>query len=364
MIIYIHGFGSHGEGSKAVALRNFCKHKNIRFIAPSLSTIPDLAIQTLEELIETFQIRENVSLIGSSLGGFYTMYLSHKYNLPCVLINPAIYPYNTLSRALGFSPNFYDQSSYEWTQTHLDMLKKYEVEEYRGENALLMVQTADEVLDYREAVEKLSCSKMIIEEGGDHGFKGFDRHFQGIVEFLCAENDAQFDIENYKKVLEFAARAHGEQKTPMGYPYLAHIVSVATEIIAAPSEFKSDELDLAISCALLHDTIEDTHTLFEEIESEFGEQVAHGVAALTKDKSLASKEEQMQVSLQKLRLQPKAVQSVKLADRISNLSNVPAHWDDAKKRKYALEAQMIHDALSEAHLFLGMRLKKKIENYL
>lgn len=184
MIIYIHGFGSHGEGSKAVALRDFCKHNTIRFIVPSLPTIPDLAIQTLEELIEAFQMTEKVSLIGSSLGGFYTIYLAHKYNLSCVLINPAIYPYKTLSRALGFPPNFYDQSSYEWSQTHLDMLKKYAVEEYQGENALLMVQTADEVLDYREAVEKLSWSKMIVEEGGDHGFKGFERHFQTIVEFL------------------------------------------------------------------------------------------------------------------------------------------------------------------------------------
>jgi uncharacterized protein len=184
MVIYIHGFGSHGEGSKAVALREFCKQKGIRFIAPSLSTIPDLAIQTLEELIEAFQTTEKVTLIGSSLGGFYTMHLSHKYDLPCVLINPAIYAYKTLSRALGFPPNFYDQSTYEWTPNHLEMLQKYEVREYEGEKALLMVQTADEVLDYREAVDKLSRAEMVIEEGGDHGFKGFDRHLQRIVEFL------------------------------------------------------------------------------------------------------------------------------------------------------------------------------------
>lgn len=184
MIIFIHGFGSHGEGSKAVALRAFCKQNGIPFIAPSLSSIPDLAIQTLEELIEAFQVNEKVSLIGSSLGGYYTMYLSHKYNLPCVLINPAVYSYKTLFRALGFPPNFYDQSTYEWTQNHLEMLQKYEVKEYRGKNALLMVQTEDEVLDYREAVEKLSQATMIIEEGGDHGFKGFDRHFQTIVDFL------------------------------------------------------------------------------------------------------------------------------------------------------------------------------------
>lgn len=363
MIIYIHGFGSHGEGSKAKSLRRYCKEHAIRFMAPSLSTIPELAIKTLEELIESFKIIENISLVGSSLGGYYAMFLSHKYNLPCVLINPAIYPYKTLDRALGFAPHFYDQSSYEWNRSHLEMLKKYEVEKYSGENALLLVQTADEVLDYTEAVEKLSCANMIVEEGGDHGFQGIERHFQAIVEFLNAANQPKFDIENYKTVLEFAARAHGEQKTPMGYPYVTHIVSVAAEIIAASNAFEKDELNLAISCALLHDTIEDTATLFEEIHLEFGEQVAHGVAALTKNKLLSSKEEQMQESLQKLLQQPTAVQSVKLADRISNLSNVPAHWDEAKKKKYLLEAQMIYDALKESNPLLANRLKNKMDNY-
>lgn len=67
---------------------------------------------------------------------------------------------------------------------HLVMFQKYEVREYDGEKALLMVQTADEVLDYREAVDKLSRAEMVIEKGDDHGFTGFERHFQMIVEFL------------------------------------------------------------------------------------------------------------------------------------------------------------------------------------
>lgn len=184
MIIYLHGFRSHGRGAKAVALRHFCEEEHIGFIAPSLSSIPDLAIQTLEELIEVFLKTEKVSLIGSSLGGYYAMYLSHKYDLRCVLINPAITPYITLERGLGFPPNVYDQSTFEWNRAHLEMLKKYEVPEYCGENALLLVQTADEVLDYTEAVQKMSGAAMIVEEGGDHGYQGVERHFQRIMDFL------------------------------------------------------------------------------------------------------------------------------------------------------------------------------------
>lgn len=184
MIIYLHGFRSHGRGAKGVALRHFCEEEKIGVIAPSLSSIPDLAIQTLEDLIEAFLKTEKVSLIGSSLGGYYAMYLAHKYHLRCVLINPAITPYLTLERGLGFPPNVYDQSTFEWNRAHLEMLKKYDIPEYRGENALLLVQTADEVLDYTEAVKKLSAAAMIIEEGGDHGYQGFERYLHFILDFL------------------------------------------------------------------------------------------------------------------------------------------------------------------------------------
>jgi len=51
MIIYIHGYGSHGLGSKAEKFRQYCKENNIAYIAPSLSYIPDLAIQTLSILL-------------------------------------------------------------------------------------------------------------------------------------------------------------------------------------------------------------------------------------------------------------------------------------------------------------------------
>ncbi|MDD3595419.1 YqiA/YcfP family alpha/beta fold hydrolase [Sulfuricurvum sp.] len=187
MIIYIHGFGSHGMGAKANILRRYCQERNIRFIAPSLSTIPDLAITTLEELIEAFRPTENVYLVGSSLGGYYALYLSHKYHIPCVLINPAIHPYRTLEKALEYVPSFYDQSVYEWNGSHLDMLRKYDVNPPCGEKTLLLVQTGDEVLDYTEAVEKLSDGKVVIEEGGNHGFEGFENYCESIVKFFSSE---------------------------------------------------------------------------------------------------------------------------------------------------------------------------------
>ncbi len=181
MIIYIHGFGSHGLGSKANAFRTYFKSKREPFLAPSLSYIPDLAIQTLEELIMSY---ESVKLIGSSLGGFYALYLAKKYGLKAVLINPSIYPHITLKRVLGEAPSFYDESHFAWMELHLDMLQKYETDSTVQEDIMLLLQKGDETLDYKEALTKLPNAKQIVEEGGSHSFDGIERYFDEVADFL------------------------------------------------------------------------------------------------------------------------------------------------------------------------------------
>jgi predicted esterase YcpF (UPF0227 family) len=181
MIIYIHGFSSHGYGGKAKALRAYFANKEESFIAPSLSYVPELTMQTLEEILS---VCDDVKLIGSSLGGYYAMYLAQKYDLKAVLINPAMHSAITLSRMLGQAPNFYDGSLFEWKTSHLEMLKKYETEIEDQSKIMLMVQKGDDVLDYREAVEKLPDAKQIVEEGGDHSFIGVEKYFDEIRVFL------------------------------------------------------------------------------------------------------------------------------------------------------------------------------------
>lgn len=186
MIIFIHGFGSDGFGSKATLLRQYCAQHNIAFIAPSLSTIPDLAISTLEELIQQWQRVDDVKLIGSSLGGFYAMYLADKYNLPVVLINPSIAPVFTLGKKIGEGINFHDFSGYEWTEKHVQSLEKYQCS-FSGQRCLLLVQTGDDVLDYKLAVEKLPDARHVIERGGNHGFEGFEQILSQVVSFQSDE---------------------------------------------------------------------------------------------------------------------------------------------------------------------------------
>jgi len=174
-----------------------------------------------------------------------------------------------------------------------------------------------------------------------------------------------FCQENYIKALEYAANAHGEQKTPKGLPYMVHVTSVAMEVINAceNSKLEIEKSNLAISCALLHDVIEDTNITYDELYVDFSEAVANGVEALSKDKSLKSKQEQMKRSIEMLLEQPYEVQMVKLADRITNLSISPEHWDNDKKKTYLKEASFILSCLKNSNIYLSQRLEEKIEDY-
>lgn len=182
MIIYIHGFGSSGYGGKSNLFRKHFKEEGIKFIAPSLSYIPDLATSTLEEIIESCD--EEVKLIGSSLGGYYAIYLAKKYKLKAVLINPSIYPYETLEPYIGNTRSYFDLSEYEWNHRHIEMLKKYESDNIDDSNFMLLLQKGDESLDYRVALNKLPDSKRIVEDGGTHSFENIQDYFEDIIDFL------------------------------------------------------------------------------------------------------------------------------------------------------------------------------------
>lgn len=167
----------------------------------------------------------------------------------------------------------------------------------------------------------------------------------------------------YRRALVFAAEAHKGQSVPGSErPYVTHPVEVAAEITAQIAIEPVEHADLAVLCALLHDTVEDTSVTIETLAALFGEGVARGVAALSKDASLP-KEERMADSLRRIRQEPREVWMVKLADRIVNLAEPPSHWSKEKIRAYREEARVIEAALGEASEGLAARLRAKIEAY-
>jgi (p)ppGpp synthase/HD superfamily hydrolase len=168
-----------------------------------------------------------------------------------------------------------------------------------------------------------------------------------------------------REAWRLAAERHQAQTFPgTQLPYLLHIAQVVGEVGLALAQRREDvDARLALLCAVLHDTLEDTATTRDELAARFGEAVAAGVDALTK-RDAATKAEKMHDSLQRILAQPVEVAMVKLADRITNLQPPPAHWSREKILAYAEEARVILQSLGDRCPILGPRLAQALDDYL
>ncbi len=154
------------------------------------------------------------------------------------------------------------------------------------------------------------------------------------------------DEAKIKKAVEFAIKYHGIQQRASGVPYYSHPLEVA-EIIA---EMRLDTD--SIITAILHDTIEDTDLTLEEIEENFGKDVAKlvdGVTKLTKIKFHEDNVRQAE-NFRKLLIALSddiRVLLIKLADRLHNMRTIDFISNPEKKKKIALETLELYAPLAE-----------------
>ncbi|WP_417582030.1 YqiA/YcfP family alpha/beta fold hydrolase [Nitrincola sp.] len=186
LLIYVHGFNSSPESWKAQQLQQYLSAPDAPadLLVPNLSHWPAEAVRQLGLLMDAAWDRD-ITLIGSSLGGFYSTWLTEQQpRLRSVLVNPAVNPDRLLADWLGENENIYTHERYHLTREHLKQLQALRVEQLSDPSRyLLLVQTADETLDYREAVEKYQHAVHYVQPGGSHGFEAFDRLIPAVVAF-------------------------------------------------------------------------------------------------------------------------------------------------------------------------------------
>nr|WP_278986789.1 esterase YqiA [Plesiomonas shigelloides] len=187
-LIYLHGFNGSSGSAKATELRDWLAdaHPQVQMHIPALPYAPQAAIVKVCALIEACQAAgETPALIGSSLGGYYVTYLSQRYGLRGVVINPAVRPFELLQNFLGPNHNPYTGEDYILGPEHMQQLLDLHLPTLAQPQLLwLLQQTGDEVLDYRQAVDYFAHSRATVEPGGNHAFTGFSRHFAAIIAFL------------------------------------------------------------------------------------------------------------------------------------------------------------------------------------
>ena len=185
MILYIHGFNSSSRSSKAQQLKAWLAERGREgeYRCPDLAHRPAQAIVQLEALLAEHK-EEDVKLIGSSLGGFYATYLVERHGLKAALVNPAVHANVLLKAALGPQQNYSSGEEYFFTAEHLRELDELDLPRPRLlDHYLLLVETGDEVLDYREAVAYYAGCRQIVHPSGNHNYSRFLEDLPTILSF-------------------------------------------------------------------------------------------------------------------------------------------------------------------------------------
>jgi predicted esterase YcpF (UPF0227 family) len=189
-LLYIHGFLSSPESVKAVQVAEWLRENrsDIEYHCPFLTPYPEQTRITLETMVQALK-PEGLCLMGSSLGGFWATWLAEKYDLKAVLINPAVELSVFKSEYINSElKNYHTQDTYYLTDDHVEHFRQVDTPTVRrNQNYWLMVQTGDETLDYRLAINKYRRCRQLVEEGGDHSFRDFCRHIPAAIEFLTEE---------------------------------------------------------------------------------------------------------------------------------------------------------------------------------
>lgn len=185
-IIYLHGFLSSPASVKAQITKQYLTrhYPGVNFHCLQLSGDIYQAKRQLDALVTTIP-RAELRFIGSSMGGFLSTYAVERYGGKAVLVNPAVKPHELLIDYLGAHENPYSAERFFIHKGHLSALKALGQQTLKQpQNYLVLLQTGDETLDYRQATEKYAQSHLQVEAGGDHSFVGYEDWLAKIIDFL------------------------------------------------------------------------------------------------------------------------------------------------------------------------------------
>jgi uncharacterized protein len=186
-IVYLHGFRSAPVSTKATllgaAIAALPHADRPTYYVPDLSHRPRDAVARVVSLITARDV-DALTLVGSSLGGFYATHLAERFGCRAVTINPAIHADRSLEPYLGEQTNLYTGERFQVTREHFAELAALRVERItRPERYYLLVQSGDELLDWRESVAYFAGAWQHVQGGGDHAFAAFSDVVDSILAF-------------------------------------------------------------------------------------------------------------------------------------------------------------------------------------
>ncbi|RJF97775.1 YqiA/YcfP family alpha/beta fold hydrolase [Noviherbaspirillum saxi] len=185
MILYLHGFRSSPQSFKARLLgqRLQALGCGADYQCPQLPASPRAAIALAQTVIGG-TAPERLTLIGSSLGGYYATYLAERIGCRAVLLNPAVTPPRDLEKHVGVTTAYHSDEPFEFKREYIKELEELKVARITDpQRYLLLAATGDEVLDWRAMVAHYPAARQIVIEGSDHGISDFEQYLDEVLAF-------------------------------------------------------------------------------------------------------------------------------------------------------------------------------------
>ncbi len=187
-LLYLHGFRSSPQSAKArmMAARIAERHPAVTWWCPQLPPSPAAAMALCEAGIAGWPA-ERTAVVGSSLGGFYAGWLQHRTGCArAVLLNPAVDPARDLARYIGEQTAWHaPEERFYFRPEFVEELRALESPPQTDPACLYaVIAQGDEVLDWREMAARCAGGTVRLLPGGDHALSDFDRHIDGVCDFL------------------------------------------------------------------------------------------------------------------------------------------------------------------------------------
>lgn len=190
MILYLHGFRSSPTSFKARMMADAMAARGLErdWACPQLPASPreaiDLALGIARRQLAGAANPRALTVIGSSLGGFYATWLAEQLGCKAVLLNPAVEAARDLATQVGEHRMYHSDTPFQFLPEYVAELAALHVGRItQPERYFLVAATGDEVLDWREMRDRYAGCRQRIVQGSDHGLSDFADWMPEVLEF-------------------------------------------------------------------------------------------------------------------------------------------------------------------------------------
>jgi len=198
MILYLHGFRSSPDSFKARLMADTMAQRGLAdaWACPQLPASPreaiDLAMGIAQRQLASADSPRALTVIGSSLGGFYATWLAEQLGCKAVLLNPAVQAARDLATQVGEHHMYHSNAPFVFLPEYVDELTAIHVPRItQPDRYFLLAATGDEVLDWREMRDRYAGCPQRIVQGSDHGLSDFEQWMPEVLEFALGDKQVR-----------------------------------------------------------------------------------------------------------------------------------------------------------------------------